>query len=110
MGNNTVKLAASILAADFACLGQQVTEAEWAGADRTHIDVLDAHFAPNISIGAPIVQSLRLLTRLLLETPDLFVEEFVEAGSESFWSTGKATTPGPVPRNASRRVAKESGS
>jgi ribulose-phosphate 3-epimerase len=90
MERDAVKLAPSILAADFARLGEQVAEAEKAGANRIHVDVMDGHFVPNLSMGAPIVQSLRRVTRLPLEThlmitnPDLFLEEFVEAGSDSF--------------------------
>src|SRR5262249_15570106 len=90
MDKSAVKLAPSILAADFARLGEQVTAAEQAGADRIHVDIMDRHFVPNISMGAPIVQSLRRVTHLplglhlMITDPDFFLEQFTEAGSDAF--------------------------
>jgi ribulose-phosphate 3-epimerase len=90
MRNHIVKLAPSILAADFARLGQQIAEAERADADGIHVDVMDGHLVPNMAVGTPIVQSIRRVTRIAMEThfmicdPDSFLDEYVEASSTSF--------------------------
>ena len=90
MEKQAVKIAPSILAADFTRLGQQVAEAERCGADRIHVDVMDGHFVPNISFGAVVVEALRPVTRLPLEVhlmitdPDAFFDEFTAAGADSF--------------------------
>jgi len=90
MRQGDIKIAPSILAANFTRLGEQVTEAERFGADRIHVDVMDGHFVPNISFGAVVVEALRPVTQLPLEVhlmitdPDLFLDDFVAAGADSF--------------------------
>src|SRR6202161_2846049 len=82
-----VEIAPSILAANFAKLGDDVRIVEEAGADVIHVDIMDGHFVPNISLGIPVLASLRKATRLpldvhlMIEQPELYIEDFIRAGS-----------------------------
>lgn len=86
-----VKIAPSILSADFGRLAEEIKDIERAGCDIVHVDVMDGHFVPNLTIGAPVVKSLRKVTKLpldvhlMIDEPIKYIDDFLKAGSD--WIT-----------------------
>lgn len=86
---NPIRLAPSILNADYSCLKDEIQKAEAGGADQIHIDIMDAHFVPNLSLGPAVVESVRKITKLPLDLhlmvlqPEKLVRSFADAGADS---------------------------
>ncbi len=89
--NRKILIAPSILSADFSCLGDEIRDIEQSGCDVVHVDVMDGHFVPNLTIGAPVVKAIRKVTglpldvHLMIDEPIRYVDDFKKAGTD--WLT-----------------------
>ncbi len=103
-----LKISASLLAADFAHLADSVRAAEEGGCDELHFDVMDGHFVPNITVGVPVLEAIRPLTRLpvdvhmMVEEPERFAEAFADAGADIFTIHIEACKDAPAAIEAAR--------
>ena len=93
-----IKIAPSILSADFSRLAEQIEQIEKGGADIVHLDVMDGHFVPNITFGPPVIKKLRNITKLpfdvhlMIEKPERYIEEFAKAGADIITVHQEAST------------------